>query len=55
VLLAERVWNEETKIVYREPILRRRFNPQDLLDELGGAEFEISESDSRMGLFHKKK
>jgi len=54
VLLAERVWDEETKIVYREPVLRRRFNPEDLLDELGGAEFEISESDGRLGLFHKR-
>jgi len=54
VLLAERVWDEETEIVYREPVLRRRFNPQDLLDELGGAEFKISESDDRLGFFHKK-
>jgi len=53
VLLAERVWDKETKIVYREPVLRRRFNPQDLLEELGGAEFKISESDDRVGLFHK--
>jgi len=55
VLLAERVWNEETEIVYREPVLRRRFNPQDLLDELGNAEFRITESDERLGFFHKKK
>ena len=55
VLLAERVWDEETEIVYREPVLRRRFNPQDLLDELGGAEFKISESDDRLGFFHKKR
>jgi len=54
VLLAERVWNGETEIVYREPVLRRRFNPQDLLDELGGAEFRISESDERVGFFHKR-
>jgi len=54
VLLAERVWNKESKIVYREPVLRRRFNPQDLLDELGGAEFKISESDDRLGFFHKR-
>ena len=55
LLLAERVWNRETEIVYREPVLRRRFNPQDLLDEIGDAEFKISEADDRLGLFHRKK
>jgi len=54
VLLAERVWNRKTEIVYREPVLRRRFNPQDLLDEIGDAEFKISEADGRLGLFHKR-
>jgi len=54
VLLAERVWDGETEIVYREPVLRRRFDPEDLLDELGGTEFKISESDERVGFFHKR-
>ena len=54
VLLAERVWDRETEIVYREPVLRRRFNPQDLLDEIGDAEFKISKADDRLGLFHKR-
>jgi len=54
VLLAERVWDGETEIVLRNPVLRRRFNPRDLLDELGGAEFKICESDERLGLFHKR-
>ena len=54
VLMAERVWDKETKIVYREPVLRRRFNPQDLLDEIGDAEFKISKADDRLGLFHKR-
>jgi len=55
MILAERVWNEPTQIVSKTPVLRRRFNPRDLLDELGDAEFRISESDDRIGLFHKKK
>jgi len=55
IVLAERVWNRPTRIVSKTPMLRRRFNPRDLLDELGDAEFKISESDGRLGLFHKKK
>jgi len=54
VLLAERVWDKETKIVHRKPVLRRRFNPQDVLKELRDAEFRISESDERLGFFHKR-
>jgi len=55
ILLAERVWDGETEVVLKNPVLRRRFNPKDLLEELGDAEFKISESDDRIGLFHKKK
>jgi len=54
VLLAERVWNEPTRVISETPVLRRRFNPQDLLDEIGDAEFKISEADDRLGLFHKR-
>jgi len=54
VLLAERVWDGKTEVVLRNPVLRRRFNPQDLLDEIGDAEFKISEGDDRLGLFHKR-
>jgi len=55
IVLAERVWNRSTRIVSKTPVLRRRFDPRDLLDELGDAEFKISESDGRLGLFHKTK
>ena len=54
MLLAERVWDGKTEVVLRNPVLRRRFNPQDLLDEIGDAEFKISKADDRLGLFHKR-
>jgi len=54
IVLAERVWNGPTRIVSKNLVLRRRFNPEDLLEELGGAEFRISGSDGRIGLFHRR-
>jgi len=57
ITLAERVWNKPTQIVSKTPVLRRRFNPSDLihpLREFGEVRFNLSRADERVGIIYAR-
>jgi len=49
VVLAERVWDKPTQIVSKTPVLRRRFNKEDLINALKGWEVSFKLSEAEVG------